>query len=313
MKNRIIIYFAAILFVFTSSLIAQEEKENLFVDSLLNRMTLEEKIGQLVELVTPKSVTKKMLSNGNVSSILGIKDADLANELQQIAVEESRLGIPLLFTNDVIHGYNTTFPIPLAEAASWNPELIEEGIRFKGRQKYLNKIDRNFIDLIFEDRIGYHLIIELKIGPIKFEHIDQIKKYGEIYKSTYSKNTRMMLVGNKINKSMVQILNMEKVEYKEIKISELKLFLKKKEDHIFLRYFDKSDQMKREPRKKGTKVPRHERVGVLTGKHIWNSRGGTYQNRFCKLVIEAGDKGVSMEEAQYAPWNRGVQFPQFQR
>lgn len=148
MKNQTIIYFAAILLVFTSSLIAQEEKENLFVDSLLNRMTLEEKIGQLVELVTPKSVTKKMLSNGNVSSILGIKDADLANELQQIAVEESRLGIPLMFTNDVIHGYNTTFPIPLAEAASWNPKLIEESCRIAAVEAASNGTHLTFAPMV---------------------------------------------------------------------------------------------------------------------------------------------------------------------
>lgn len=148
MKNQIIIYFTAILLVFTSSLIAQEEKENLFVDSLLNRMTLEEKIGQLVELVTPKSVTKKMLSNGNVSSILGIKNADIANELQQIAVEESRLGIPLLFTNDVIHGYNTTFPIPLAEASSWNPELIEEACRIAAIEAASNGTHLTFAPMV---------------------------------------------------------------------------------------------------------------------------------------------------------------------
>ncbi|MCF8240659.1 MAG: glycoside hydrolase family 3 C-terminal domain-containing protein [Melioribacteraceae bacterium] len=148
MKNHIIIYFAAVLFVFTSSLIAQENKENRFVDSLLNRMTLEEKIGQLVELVTPNSVTEKMLSNGNVSSILGIKDADIANELQHIAVEESRLGIPLLFTNDVIHGYNTTFPIPLAEASSWNPGLIEEACRIAAIEAASNGTHLTFAPMV---------------------------------------------------------------------------------------------------------------------------------------------------------------------
>jgi len=145
------------------------------------------------------------------------------------------------------------------------PELIEEGLRFKIRQKYLNNIDRNYIDIIFKDRLGYHLIIELKIGPIKSEHIDQVKKYEEIYNSTHSQKTRIMLVGNKVSKSMIQRLDREKIEYKELKISGLKLYLEKKQDHTFLRYFRKNDHKKKKPRMKGTKVPRHERVGALTG------------------------------------------------
>lgn len=56
-------------------------------------------------------------------------DADLVNKVQKVAVEESRLGIPLLVARDVIHGYKTIFPIPLGQAATFNPELVEEGAR----------------------------------------------------------------------------------------------------------------------------------------------------------------------------------------
>ena len=115
-----------LLFFFALSIYAQTGNEEKFVEDLLSKMTLEEKIGQLVEVVGISSDTEQRIQEGGISSILGIKNADLANKLQKIAVEESRLGIPLLYTNDVIHGYHTTFPIPLAEAASWNPELIEK-------------------------------------------------------------------------------------------------------------------------------------------------------------------------------------------
>ncbi len=120
--------FLALIFLFSNPIIYAQsnnksDEEN-FVEDLLSKMTLAEKVGQLIEIVGAGRVSEEMIITGKVSSVLGIKDAQLANKLQRIAVEKSRLGIPLLYTNDVIHGYNTTFPIPLAETASWNPELI---------------------------------------------------------------------------------------------------------------------------------------------------------------------------------------------
>lgn len=67
-----------------------------------------------------------MVKGGVVGSILNEVDAKTINELQRIAVEESRLGIPLIFARDVIHGFKTIFPIPLGQAASWNPEIVEK-------------------------------------------------------------------------------------------------------------------------------------------------------------------------------------------
>jgi hypothetical protein len=189
------------------------------------------------------------------------------------------------------------------------PELIEEGLILLGRQVYLNGDGRNYIDMLFKDRSDCHLIMELKISQITSEHIAQIKKYKELYKALQSDKTRIMLVGKNISKSMKQLLDLEKIEYKELKMTDIKLFLKKKEDHVFLRYFDENNPKKRKQRKRETKVQRSERVGVLTGRNIWNSRGGTMQNHFCKFVIEAGNKGVSMDEAKDAPWNkRGYHF-----
>ena len=115
-----------ILTVFTSTsfgqLVSIEEK----IDSVLSKMTVEEKVGQLVQSVGIKDNTIEDIKAGRIGSILGIKSAEEVSKLQKIAIEESRLGIPLIFANDVIHGFTTTFPIPLAEVSSWNPELVEK-------------------------------------------------------------------------------------------------------------------------------------------------------------------------------------------
>jgi beta-glucosidase len=149
MKISLKFYFILLFVLNYSFVIAQtKDEEAAFVDSLLSEMTLSEKIGQLVELVGGSSVNDGMLRNGMVSSILGIKDAEAANKLQKTAVEESRLGIPLLFTNDVIHGYNTTFPIPLAEASSWNPDLVEEACRIAAVEAASNGTHLTFAPMV---------------------------------------------------------------------------------------------------------------------------------------------------------------------
>lgn len=96
------------------------------IEPLLSRMTLEEKIGQLVQLAPHDGPMDSAIQDGRIGSVLGICDIDESNRLQKIALEKSRLGIPLLMALDVIHGYRTIFPIPLAASCSWNPELIEK-------------------------------------------------------------------------------------------------------------------------------------------------------------------------------------------
>ena len=110
------------------------------LDELMGRMTLEEKIGQMNQLVGPKltgavsnSGVIEKIRAGHVGSILNVRGAAV-RELQRIAVEQTRLGIPLVFGLDVIHGYETCFPIPLAMASSWNPELIEASCRIAGTE-----------------------------------------------------------------------------------------------------------------------------------------------------------------------------------
>ena len=101
------------------------------IDDLLSRMTLDEKIGQLNQLsgygYAPAMVGQ--IQAGAVGSILNETDAATVNKLQREAVENSRLGIPLVFARDVIHGFKTIFPIPLGQAASWNADVVEEGAR----------------------------------------------------------------------------------------------------------------------------------------------------------------------------------------
>src|SRR5215213_7524124 len=100
------------------------------VNALLAKMTLAEKLGQLQQLdgesngnFRPEHV--ELVRKGLLGSTLNVRGAQRVNELQRVAVNESRLKIPLLFGFDVIHGYRTIFPIPLAEASSWDPALAE--------------------------------------------------------------------------------------------------------------------------------------------------------------------------------------------
>lgn len=110
---------------------------NRFIDSLMSRMTLSEKIGQL-NLPGAGDITTGQAKNsdiagqirkGNVGGLFNIKGVEKIRDVQRIAVEESRLGIPLIFGMDVIHGYETTFPIPLGLAATWDMEAIERAAR----------------------------------------------------------------------------------------------------------------------------------------------------------------------------------------
>jgi beta-glucosidase len=120
---------------FTSA--GDEEAERAFVDALLARMTLAEKLGQLNQ---PPGVgnntgpaamagSEEQVRQGQIGSWLGTQGAELTCRLQKIAVEESRLGIPLLFAYDVIHGMRTVFPVPLGEASSFDPEEVRNAAR----------------------------------------------------------------------------------------------------------------------------------------------------------------------------------------
>ena len=100
------------------------------VEALLKKMSLEEKVGQLNQVggaeFAPGPKAEDQIRKGGAGSVLWLNDTKKFNELQKIAMEESPSGIPLLFALDVIHGYRTIFPVPLAMAASWDPNVPEK-------------------------------------------------------------------------------------------------------------------------------------------------------------------------------------------
>ena len=121
------------------------------VEALLARMTLEEKVGQLTQVaggLFPDAKPEEALRKGGAGSILWLNDTKKFNELQRIAVEESRLKIPVLFGLDVIHGYRTIFPVPLAMAASWDPAVHERAAAVAAREARAAGIHWTFAPMV---------------------------------------------------------------------------------------------------------------------------------------------------------------------
>lgn len=137
--------------------IAQESQRIPEVEALLEKMTLEEKIGQL-NLLTPGGgvATGSVVSEdveakikaGNVGGIFGVSSPEKVRQAQEIAVKNSRLGIPLLIGSDIIHGYKTTYPIPLGVSASWDLELIRTLAQMAAREATADGINWNFSPMV---------------------------------------------------------------------------------------------------------------------------------------------------------------------
>lgn len=138
---------------------------NARVDALLKQMTLDEKVGQLTQYVVGSGAGpgdsslsyEDMVAKGLVGSLTGVNDAVAANHYQHIAVEKSRLHIPLIFGRDVIHGHRTTFPVPLALAASWDPGAVETVARFgatEARADGLTWVFSPMVDIARDPRWG---------------------------------------------------------------------------------------------------------------------------------------------------------------
>jgi len=122
------------------------------VSELLSQMGLDEKIGQMSQLCGSGGWIPDHLADairaGRVGSVLNEVDLDTVNELQRLAVEESRLGIPLLNGRDVIHGFKTILPIPLGQAASWDPTIISEGARISAVEAASAGVNWTFAPMI---------------------------------------------------------------------------------------------------------------------------------------------------------------------
>src|SRR3970282_1998151 len=146
----------------------------------MSKMTLEEKIGQL-NLPTSGDITTgaanssnvaKNIAEGKVGGLFNIKSVQKIKEVQKIAVEKSRLKIPLLFGMDVIHGYETTFPIPLGLSCTWDMKMIE-------RSDY-NTVDMSRIKMYNDYFPPYKAAIDAGVGSVmaSFNEIDGIPATG---------------------------------------------------------------------------------------------------------------------------------------
>ena len=139
-----------------------------FVSDLMSKMTLEEKIGQLNLPVAggfvagegkdgEESPLATRVSNGEIGGLFGMRDVKAIKEVQKVAVEKSRLGIPLIFGFDVIHGYDITFPIPLGMSTSWDMDLIEKVARTSAIEASASGVDWVFspmVDICHDARWG---------------------------------------------------------------------------------------------------------------------------------------------------------------
>ena len=161
--KKISIFVVAILAA--TSVFAQKKPMNEFIDELMSKMTLEEKIGQLNLLpgndITTGAVMNSPLAQltaeGKLGAVLNVKGQDKIKELQRIAVKKSRLGIPLLIGQDVIHGNQTVFPIPLAQACSWDIKAIENGARIAAKEataQGINWVYSPMVDIAIDPRWG---------------------------------------------------------------------------------------------------------------------------------------------------------------
>ena len=165
MKKMMLILCMAIFFMASGQQKGDAQMEK-FVKELMSKMTLDEKIGQL-NLITPgggiptgeavSTDVEAKIKAGNVGGIFGVYTPELVRQAQELAVKNSRLGIPMLFGADVIHGYKTTFPIPLGLSASWDMDLIKRTAQIAAVESTADGLNWNFspmVDLTRDPRWG---------------------------------------------------------------------------------------------------------------------------------------------------------------
>ncbi len=145
-----------ILVVFSIQLQAQDVKMKSFIDGLMKKMTVEEKIGQLNlpgsgDIVTGQASNSdigKKIKEGKVGGLFNIKSVEKIRAVQKVAVEESRLKIPMIFGMDVIHGYETVFPIPLGLSCTWDMNLVERSARIAAVEASADGINWTFSPMV---------------------------------------------------------------------------------------------------------------------------------------------------------------------
>lgn len=144
---------------------SQKSEMDTYLDNLMGQMTLQEKLGQINQQVAGEIETGSaqntdiggLIADGQIGSILNLKGADRVHALQEIAVEKSRLGIPLIVGMDVIHGFETIFPIPLGMACTWDMEGIRQAARIAATEASANGVSWTFspmVDIALDSRWG---------------------------------------------------------------------------------------------------------------------------------------------------------------
>jgi beta-glucosidase len=126
---KILLLVSLYLFISACQSDKNSDKIDKQIDKLITSMTLDEKVGQLMQRNADVPNLADLIRQGRVGSVLNEVNRETVYKIQRIAVEESRLGIPLLIGRDVIHGFRTIMPIPLGQAATWNPDLVQQGAR----------------------------------------------------------------------------------------------------------------------------------------------------------------------------------------
>lgn len=162
MKKQLYLMIFMMVMGFAVSVVAQnnpageDQKMKTFIDQLMGKMTLEEKLGQLNlpasgDIITGAGSSNDIgskIKNGQVGGLFNIKGVAKIRDVQKIAVEQSRLKIPLIFGMDVIHGYQTIFPIPLGMSCSWDMSLIEKSARMAAQEASADGICWTFSPMV---------------------------------------------------------------------------------------------------------------------------------------------------------------------
>jgi len=164
-KYNFLLIVSLVISVVSFAQVSTDAKMNSFIDGLMKKMTMEEKLGQLNlpgsgDIVTGQASSSdigKKIREGKVGGLFNIKGVEKIRAVQEIAVTQSRLKIPLIFGMDVIHGYQTVFPIPLGLSATWDMKLIEQSARIAAVEATADGICWNFspmVDIARDPRWG---------------------------------------------------------------------------------------------------------------------------------------------------------------
>lgn len=194
------LFIAAASMLFSAGISAQNPKMDSFIDGLMSKMTLREKIGQLNlvvagDITTGNAVDTQVggkIAQGEVGGVFNIKGLKAIKAMQETAVKKSRLGIPLLVGMDVIHGYETIFPIPLAQACSWNMEAIKRGAQIAAKEASAGGINWTFspmVDVALDARWGR---VAEGIGEDPFLGSQIAAAMVRGYQGDYSSNENIM-------------------------------------------------------------------------------------------------------------------------